>query len=229
MSKQDLNNISRYEFFRKAKRVVIKVGSNALTANHGLNIKAIRRLSTQISELVDMDREVIFVSSGAMAAGIRKLGLQQRPKEIPKKQAVAAVGQAGLMREYEKAFEFFDKTVAQILLTGSDLTNRQRYLNARNTINTLLSWKVIPIVNENDTVVVDEIKFGDNDNLSAMIALLMDADILINITDINGLYNKDPRQFPDAELICQVTKINKELKNVATGIPGNLFSKCEEY
>ncbi|MBU1182006.1 MAG: glutamate 5-kinase, partial [Proteobacteria bacterium] len=169
-----------------SKRVVVKIGSNVLTEDHGLNIKVIGSISRQISLLMDKGTEVILVSSGAMASGLRKIGLRKRPDEIPKRQAVAAVGQAGLIMEYEKAFEKFDKKVAQILLTSEDLSNRKRYLNARNTIYTLLSWKIVPIINENDTVAVEEIKFGDNDNLAAMIAILMDADVLVTLTDIEG-------------------------------------------
>ena len=150
--------------FASLKRVVIKVGSNVLTQDHGLNIKAIRSLSRQISMLMDNGMEVIFVSSGAMSSGLKKVGLRKKPDEIPKRQAVSAVGQAGLTMEYEKAFERYGKKVAQILLTSYDLSSRKRYLNARNTIYTLLSWKVVPIINENDTVAVEEIKFGDNDS-----------------------------------------------------------------
>ncbi|MBA3035878.1 MAG: glutamate 5-kinase [Desulfobacterium sp.] len=205
-----------------SKRVVVKIGSNVLTQDHGLNLKVIDSISRQISMLMDKKIEVILVSSGAMASGIKKIGLSKRPDEIPKRQAVAAVGQAGLIMEYEKAFERFDKKVAQILLTSDDLSNRKRYLNARNTIYTLLSWKVVPVINENDTVVVEEIKFGDNDNLAAMIALLLDADILITLTDIEGLYDKDPRNNPDAKLIPSVDSINKSIEKIASGIAGPL-------
>ena len=223
MMKKNISYIDlRDKCFKNASRTVIKVGSNVLTENLGLNIRAIRRITTQICELVDEGREIILVSSGAMAAGMRKLNLSKRPTEIPQRQAIAAVGQAGLIEEYEKAFDFFDKKVAQILLTGDDLANRKRFLNARNTINTLLSWKVTPVINENDTVAIEEIKFGDNDNLSAMITLMMDADLLINITDINGLYNKDPRRNKDAELIQEVSTINKTLESYASSIPGAL-------
>jgi len=135
---------------------------------------------------------------------------------------VAAVGQAGLIMEYEKAFGRYDKKVAQILLTSEDLSNRQRYLNARNTLYTLLAWQVVPIINENDTVMVEEIKFGDNDTLAAMITLLMDADLLINLTDIDGLYTKDPRQFADAELIPVISRIEKRIEKYASDIPGAL-------
>lgn len=215
-------NDSRKVCFNTAKRIVVKIGSGVLSEEDGLNLKAIRSISGQVCDLVDKKLEVIVISSGAMASGIKKVGLSRRPDEIPKRQAVAAVGQAGLIMEYEKAFARYNKTVAQILLTGDDLSNRKRYLNARNTIYTLLSWQVIPIINENDTVVVEEIKFGDNDNLAAMIALLMNADILINLTDIDGLYNKDPRKNLDAELISLVSVIKKSIEKFASDIPGAL-------
>jgi len=210
--------------FERAKRAVVKVGSNVLTEDNGLNLKAMRSIARQICKLIDNGLEVILVSSGAMASGVRKIGLAKRPDELPKRQAVAAIGQAGLMMEYEKAFGRYGQKVAQILLTSEDLSNRKRYLNARNTLNTLLSWKVVPIVNENDTVWVEEIKLGDNDNLAAMITLLMDADVLINLTDIDGLYTQDPRVYPEAELITRVTRITKDTERYAGDIPGALGS-----
>jgi len=210
--------------FERAKRAVVKVGSNVLTEDNGLNLKAMRSIARQICKLIDNGLEVILVSSGAMASGVRKIGLTKRPDELPKRQAVAAIGQAGLMMEYEKAFGRYSQKVAQILLTSEDLSNRKRYLNARNTLNTLLSWKVVPIVNENDTVWVEEIKLGDNDNLAAMITLLMDADVLINLTDIDGLYTQDPRVNPQAELIPRVTRITKDTERYAGDIPGALGS-----
>lgn len=213
---------NRETCFDVVKRAVIKVGSNVLTKDNGLNVEVISSISGQICRLIDQGMEILLVSSGAMAAGVKKLGLPRRPDEIPGRQAVAAVGQAGLMREYEKAFEGHDKKVAQLLLTSDGLSNRRRYLNARNTLYTLLSWKVVPIINENDTVSVEEIKFGDNDNLSAMITLLMDADILINLTDIDGLYTKDPRTYLDAELIPEVSAISRAIEKFATDIPGAL-------
>lgn len=215
-----MNN--RTKIFSAAKRVVIKVGSNVLTAEHGLNTDAIGIISQQISLLFARGIEVVMVSSGAMAAGCKKIGLSKRPTDIPSRQAVAAVGQAGLILEYEKTFSKYNKKVAQILLTQSDLNHRERYLNARNTLNTLLSWSILPIINENDTVVTEEIKFGDNDNLSAMISLLMDANILINLTDIDGLYTKDPRTNQDAELIKIIGNIDHKIKKMAGGIPGAL-------
>ena len=215
-------NEKRASIFYNARRVVVKVGSNVLTEDHGLNLKAIRSISRQICRLIDGGIEIILISSGAMASGIRKIGLDKRPDEIPKRQAIAAVGQAGLIMEYEKAFARYHKKVAQILLTGDDLNNRKRYLNARNTLCMLLSWQVVPIINENDTVMIEEIQFGDNDNLAAMITLLMDADILVNLTDIDGLYTKDPRTNSDADFIPMVSTIGEDIKKIAGDIPGAL-------
>jgi glutamate 5-kinase len=215
-------NNDRKICFACAKRAVVKVGSGVLTKDDGLNLRAVRSISRQICRLIDGGLEIILVTSGAMASGMRKLGLNKRPDEIPKRQAVAAVGQAGLIMEYEKAFARYKKKVAQILLTSEDLNHRVRYLNARNTLHTLLSWQVVPIINENDTIMIEEIKVGDNDNLAAMIALLMDADILVNLTDIEGLFTKDPRSNPDAKLIPLVTTIKKDIERFAGDIPGTL-------
>ncbi len=216
-------SIDRKAYFAGMRRVVIKVGSGVLTAADGLNLSVIGALSSQISSLMEKGLEILLVSSGAMASGQKKIGLAKRPDEIPKRQAVAAVGQAGLILEYELAFAGYNRKVAQILLTSEDLAgSRRRYLNARNTLHTLLSWKVVPVINENDTVVVEEIKFGDNDNLSAMITLLMDAQLLINLTDIDGLYTKDPRQHTDAERIEEIGDISKSIEKYASDIPGAL-------
>ena len=206
----------------QAKRIVVKVGSNVLTARNSLNLDVIQSLTRQICKLVDGGREVLLVSSGAMAAGLKKMAMDRRPEAIPKRQAIAAVGQSGLMHTYEREFGRYDKKVAQILLTAEDLTNRQRYLNARNALNTLLAWGVIPIINENDTIMVEEIRLGDNDNLSAMMALLMDADLLINLTDIGGLFNKDPRTHSDAAHIPEVNAIDDQIRSYAGGIAGAL-------
>ena len=206
----------------RLKRVVVKVGSNVLTAPDGLDLKLMRDLARQICGLMDRGLEVILVSSGAMASGVRKIGLERRPDDLPQRQAVAAVGQAGLILEYEKAFERHGRKVAQILLTSEDLTSRKRYLNARNTLNTLLEWRIVPIINENDTVSVEEIKLGDNDNLAAMITLLMDADLLIILSDIDGLFTKDPRTHAAAELIPVVTVVTKGTEKAAGSIPGPL-------
>lgn len=217
-----MNHSHRIQTVKDAKRIVVKVGSNVLTQDNGLNLTIIGDISRQISLLMARGLDVILVSSGAMASGLRKIGLARRPDEIPQRQAVSAVGQAGLILEYEKAFSAHGRKVAQILLTSEDLNNRKRYLNGRNTLNTLLEWGVVPIINENDTVMVEEIKFGDNDNLAAMIALLMDADVLVNLTDIDGLYTRDPRVHTDAELVATVDTISRDTETIASAIPGSL-------
>lgn len=213
---------NKLSFIKNARRVVVKIGSGVLTLDNGLNTNIIETISRQISCLWDNGTEVILISSGAIASGVKKIGFKKRPEGIPARQAAAALGQAGLILAYDKAFSKYNRKVAQILLTKDDLSNRKRYLNARNTINKLLSWGVIPVINENDTVAIEEIKLGDNDNLAAMITLLMDADILINLTDIDGLYDKDPRHNPDACLISEVTEITGKMEEAACGIPGNL-------
>jgi glutamate 5-kinase len=210
------------EHFQNVRRVVVKIGSNVLTRDQGLNMAVIETISHEICRLIACGRQVILVSSGAMAAGMRKLQLARRPEAIPARQAIAAVGQAGLILAYENAFARDNMKVAQILLTAEDMTSRKRYLNARNTLNTLLDWGVVPIINENDTVMVDEIKFGDNDNLAAVIALLMDSDLLINLTDIDGFYDKDPRGYPEARLLSSVETIGKSIERYAGDIPGAL-------
>ena len=214
--------MNRKTCFSAARRVVVKVGSNVLTKGHGLNLPVMYSLSGQISELMDDGLEVILVSSGAMASGVKKIGLDRRPDEIPKRQAVSAVGQAGLIMEYERAFHVYGRKVAQILLTSEDLDDRQRYLNGRNTLNTLIDWQIVPVINENDTVMVEEIKVGDNDNLAAMITLLMDADLLILLTDIDGLYTRDPRVHSDAQLIPELGAIDSAIEKMASDIPGPL-------
>ena len=214
--------IDKHAIKENVRRMVVKVGSNVLTCAQGLNLPVIDALSRQIQQLIVGGQEVILVSSGALAAGVRKLAIDKRPEAIPARQAVSAVGQAGLILTWEKAFARYGKKVAQMLLTAEDMTNRQRYLNARNTLNTLLAWGVLPIINENDTVMVDEIRFGDNDNLAAVIALLMDADILINLTDIDGLYDCDPRTHEDARLLSEIKTITPEIERYAGGIPGAL-------
>jgi glutamate 5-kinase len=214
--------MKRNSRLKDARRVVVKVGSNVLTRDSGLNVGAVKSISRQIGRLIDDGREVILVSSGAMASGMRKLELERRPEAIRERQAVAAVGQAGLIIEYEKAFKRYGHKAAQVLLTADDLCSRKRYLNGRNTLNTLLEWGVVPIINENDTVMVEEIAVGDNDNLAAMITLLMDADILVNLTDIDGLFTKDPRRYADAELIPEVQTFARRIEQMASDIPGAL-------
>lgn len=210
------------EYLKRAKRVVVKLGSNVITAENGLNLVVIDAITSQISRLMDKGIEVILVSSGAMAAGVRKMGMAGRPTEIPLRQAVSAIGQTELMNEYEKDFGRYGRKVAQILLTGEDLNDRTRYLNARNCLHTLINWKVVPVINENDTIMVEEIKLGDNDNLAAMITLLLDADFLFVLTDIDGLYDKDPRRHDDARLISTVRRYEQKIEDYASHIPGTL-------
>jgi len=212
----------RKDLFDRVKRTVIKVGTGVLTHDRDLSMKVINHLAREISWLMDQGREVILVSSGAIGSGVRRMGLAQRPTDIPRKQAVAAVGQPRLMLAYEKAFGRYDKKVAQILLTRDDLCHRKRHLNARNTLNVLINWKILPIINENDTVVVDELKFGDNDNLAAMMTHLMNAQILINLTDIDGLYDKDPQVHKEATLVPLVSRIDRAMERAACDIPGAL-------
>ena len=214
--------MNRNACFTSAQRIVVKVGSNVLTRDQGLNLPVMYALSGEISDLMDAGLEVILVSSGAMASGVKKIGLDRRPDEIPKRQAVSAVGQAGLIMEYERAFHVYGRKVAQILLTSEDLDDRQRYLNVRNTLNTLIDWQIVPVINENDTVLVEEIKVGDNDNLAAMITLLMDADLLILLTDIDGLYTRDPRVHTDAQLIPELARLGSDIEKMASDIPGPL-------
>ncbi|MFZ5450430.1 MAG: glutamate 5-kinase [Thermodesulfobacteriota bacterium] len=191
---------TRQKYLSKAKRVVLKIGSAVLTADEGLNQALIQRLVGEIAAL-RAKRQFILVSSGAIAAGLRKLGMAERPSGMPQQQAVAAAGQSILMYTYEEAFAAHGLKVAQILLTHEDLESRKRFLNARNTLGSLVEWGVVPIINENDTVATDELKFGDNDNLAALICNLVDADLLLILTDIDGLYDRDPRQHPEARLI----------------------------
>ena len=210
----------RKDLFSRVNRAVIKVGSGVLTHDQGLNAKVVRQLARDISSLMDQGCQVILVSSGAIASGMKKMDMVERPSGMPEQQATAAVGQPRLMLEYEKAFDRHEKKAAQILLAREDLTNRKRYLNARNTINVLLDWNVVPIINENDTVVVEELKFGDNDNLSAMVTHLMDAQILVNLTDIDGFYDKNPALHKDAVFVPLVTHIDRAMEKAAGGMPG---------
>jgi glutamate 5-kinase len=179
----------------KSRRVVVKVGSAVLTGEDGLNLSVMENLAQEISFLIKAGKEVILVSSGAVAAGKKRLGLQiNRKLELKEKQGAAAVGQSSLMRFYEDIFDRLGYKVAQVLLTHDDLSNRNRYLNVRNTILTLLEWKIIPIINENDTVSVEELRFGDNDTLGALITNLIEADLFICLTDVDSLYTGNPHE-----------------------------------
>jgi len=186
---------------KRVRRVVVKIGSQILSSKDGIEEARVRGLVRQLADLHEGTRQVVVVSSGAVAAGMTQLGWKERPKTIPEKQALAAVGQIKLMALYERSFAKFDKSVAQVLLTADDLANRRRYLNAKHTFQVLLESSIIPIVNENDTVAVEEMKFGDNDHLSALVATLLEADLLVILSDVNGVYDKDPRGHDDAQLI----------------------------
>jgi len=210
--------VTRRAIFSKVRRIVLKVGSRVLTAKgRTLSEAVFDRMAREVSAVKKRGYEIVIVSSGAIAAGMARLGFVEKPKAMPQKQASAAIGQSALMWSYERAFTSFGERVAQVLLTRDDLSNRQRYLNARNTLLALLSLGVIPIINENDTVAVEEIKFGDNDNLSALVTNLVNADLLILFSDIDGLYDKDPRLHKNAKLIPLVSHITPELEKKASG------------
>ena len=218
---------TRQEILKRLKRVVIKVGSGVISSDsdasvldRGLNKERIKGLATRIKKIIAQDYEVILVSSGAIMAGRQRLNLDKVNLSIPDKQACAAVGQSFLMHTYEKSFERQGLKVAQILLGNDDLENRKRYLNAKHTIDALLQHDVIPIINENDSVTVDEIKIGDNDTLSATVACLSDAQLLIILSDVEGLYSRDPAGGPNnsnspPDLIPLVEKISPEIEGLA--------------
>ncbi|MBI5751081.1 MAG: glutamate 5-kinase, partial [Hydrogenophilales bacterium] len=202
----------------QCKRIVVKVGSSLVTnQGAGLDLNALGNWAHQIATLNASGHEVVLVSSGAIAEGMQRLGWRARPTSIHDLQAAAAVGQMGLVQAYESCFRQHDLHAAQILLTHADLTNRERYLNARTTLTTLLSLRVIPIINENDTVVTDEIKFGDNDTLGALVTNLIDADALIILTDQSGLYTADPRKDPTATLVSEARAGDAKLEEMAGG------------
>jgi glutamate 5-kinase len=201
-----------------ARRIVVKVGSSLVTnEGRGVDALAIGNWSRQLAALAAMGREVVMVSSGAIAEGMKRLGWAQRPKELHELQAAAAVGQMGLVQMYEQRLSEHGMHSAQVLLTHADLADRERYLNARSTLLTLLALKVIPVINENDTVVNDEIKFGDNDTLGALVANLVDADAYVILTDQRGLYSADPRRDPQARFIAQAVAGDAALEAMAGG------------
>ena len=225
--------VVREKLLREVKRVVIKIGSRVLTAGSDvLHNEVFRNVAKNISGLKQEGYEIIVVSSGAVAAGRKSLTCIEQPVSIPQKQASAAIGQVRLMRLYEDCFNTHGHNTAQVLLTHDALSDRKKFLNARNTLFTLLHCGIIPIINENDSVVVDEIKFGDNDILSALVTNLVDADLLLILTDRDGLFAQDPERCENATLIKVVEKITKEIETLAKGSSssvgtGGMISKID--
>jgi glutamate 5-kinase len=229
-------SMERLELTSKAMRIVVKVGTSTLTHPNGrLHFQRMDALARQLTDLRNSGREVVLVSSGAVGAGLGRLGISGKPKTMPERQAAAAIGQGLLMQIYTKIFGEYNQVVAQVLLTREDLDHRLRYLNARNTLNTLLGYGVIPIVNENDTVATDELDylhFGDNDKLSALVASAICADLLILLSDIDGLYDRDPRRYSNASRLELVESITPEIAAGAGGAgtargTGGMTSKLE--
>ncbi len=204
-------------------RVVIKIGTSTLTHSTGhLNIRRVEEICKVISDIKNAGNQVIMVSSGAIGMGVGKLGLSERPKDIPTKQAAAAVGQCELMYVYDKLFSEYNHTVAQLLITGDDVENDDRHQNFSNTLNRLLELGALPIINENDTVSTKEIVIGDNDTLAAIVAKSVKAELLILLSDIDGLYTADPHKDKNAKLIPVVNEISKDIEALAGGIGSNL-------
>lgn len=205
--------------FAKARRIVVKVGSSTLTHESGLlNLRRVERLVTVLSDIKNSGKQIILVSSGAMAVGVGKLSLPGKPQDMPGKQAVAAVGQCELMYTYDKLFGEYNHTTSQILLTRDVMDDMKRKKNVQNTLERLLEMGCIPIVNENDSVSTEEIEFGDNDTLSAMVAVVAQADLLILLSDIDGLYDRNPRVDPNARFFPVVEQITPELESMAKGV-----------
>ena len=214
---------NRQALFAKAKRVIVKVGSAILTGKDSLNREVIDNLAREIAFLHDSGREVILVTSGAVAAGKRKVKIpDDQELTMREKQALAAIGQSRLMHDYDEAFGKHGKNIAQILLTHSDLADRRRYLNVRNTILTLFKFGVIPVINENDTVSTEELKFSDNDNLGALVANLIEADMFICLTDVDALYDRNPLTDPEAKAISTVIEVTEEIEAMAGNIKSAL-------
>lgn len=214
-----LNNEASREALKKAKRIVIKVGTSTITyANGKRNFSQIDRLAREISDLQNQGKEMILVTSGAVAVGVDRMGLPGKPKTIPGKQAAAAVGQGVLMHTYEKFFADYGQIVAQVLISKTEAIDRHRYTNTRNTFMELMRQRVIPIVNENDVVALDELKIGDNDNMSALVAGIVDADLVIILSDVDGLYTANPQTHPDAVIVPEVAEITPEIEASAGGV-----------
>lgn len=218
---------------KNAQRIIVKVGTSTLNHATGrLNIERIERIVRQLSDLSNQGKEILLVTSGAVGAGLSRMKKGQRPDSIPEKQALAAIGQGILMHIYEKLFSEYGQTVAQVLLTKENSVRYSQYINSRNALLALLQMSVIPIINENDVVAVDQLKIGDNDTLSAIVAGIVDADALVLLTDIDGLYNKNPQFCPDAKLIPKITEITPQIEDMAGGAgtrlgTGGMFTKIQ--
>ncbi|HEU19367.1 MAG TPA: glutamate 5-kinase [Deltaproteobacteria bacterium] len=208
----------RKEILKHAKRILIKIGSGVLTGENGLDLAIIENIVDEIAAFTKQGYQFVVVSSGAIASGRHRMGFKHKLQSLPEKQAAAAIGQGRLMRVYSNSFGKHELIVAQMLLTMSDLTERTRFLNTRNTLNMLLEWGVIPIINENDTVAVEEIKFGDNDNLASMMANIMEANILINLTNTDGLYDGNPKDKKKSKLIPLVKDITDDIEKAASSV-----------
>ena len=226
--------VAARENLKKARRIVVKVGTSTLA--HGgsgkLNLYRVEHLIRELADLHNEGKEIIFVTSGAIAAGIGKMGFKSKPDTIPENQALAAVGQGVLMHIYEKFFAEYGQTIGQILLTNENAANAAARENSRNALTALLNMGVIPVINENDAVATDEIKIGDNDNLSAIVSTLVEAELLIILTDIDGLYNGNPKVDANAKLIDEVWKIDAEIERMAGGAgtklgTGGMFTKVQ--
>ncbi len=219
--RNEMDQKERQAVISGVKRVVIKIGSSVLTDGKGaVSAGVFENLASQISALKSKNLEIVIVSSGAVACGMEKLGIKSIPEDISLKQAIAASGQSALMWNYEQACSVYGLNVAQILLTHDGLSERNRFLHARKTVLTLLGMDILPIVNENDTVAYQEIMFGDNDNLGALVVNLIEADLFLILTDIAGLYDKDPKLNSDAKLITTIEEIDSEIENKASGTQG---------
>lgn len=210
--------MSARDQLRFAKRIVVKVGTSTLThPSGGMNLHRIEHLVRELIDEANQGKDILLVSSGAIAAGMNALGLAERPASVPARQALAAIGQGALLHIYEKFFHEYGRTMAQVLLTKENAARHHQYMNSRNALLALLGMNVIPVINENDAVAVDEIKIGDNDNLSAVVAALVDADALIILSDIDGVYTANPRTDTSARLISEIPEITPEVEHIAGG------------
>ena len=212
------NMDTREELLKNVQKIVVKVGTSTLTNEDGkLNIDKVKKISLELSNLSNKGYDVALVTSGAVGAGMGVLNMHKRPKTLSEKQAVSSVGQVSLMHLYQTFFHEHGKVIGQLLLTKGEFADRRRYLNARNVCNALIRKKIIPVINENDAIVSDELKVGDNDTMSALVSGLIDADLLLILSDVEGLYNKNPQKYNDANLIEIVGDINEDIKRMAGG------------